>query len=243
MYAFGRDFEPDRLPDPRGGRVPADLLAGRQARVGRVEGADDEGMPRVEIGDPVAGGDHAPDRAGRAPAGAAVPALEHRADARVPERRPGGRPDDAVGGQPVGALEALDGALGGRAEDAVGRDAERALDERHAAAAVRRREVAAPGVGALERRPGGGADDAVGRQPVAALEALDRAPGGGAVDVVGREVEPALDRGHLGAAIARLEVAGARRGGQREQRERDRQRGGVSVTPSVHRLSGAYEVS
>ena len=58
-----------------------------------------------------------------------------RARARRGQRfsaRPGGRPDDAVGGQPVAALEALDRALGLRAEDAVRVQAEGPLDERDA---------------------------------------------------------------------------------------------------------------
>ena len=42
---------------------------------------------------------------------------------RAPQRGPGGGADDAVGGEPVAALEALDGALGAAAEDPVGADA------------------------------------------------------------------------------------------------------------------------
>jgi hypothetical protein len=64
-----------------------------------------------------------------------APALEHRPDARVTERRPGRGPDDAVGGQSARALEALHGRLRRRPEDAVGSDPERALQSPHGAAA------------------------------------------------------------------------------------------------------------
>jgi len=53
-----------------------------------------------------------------------VARMEHAARAREAERAPGGRPHDAVGGQPVTALELPDRALGRRAEGAVDRKAE-----------------------------------------------------------------------------------------------------------------------
>ena len=63
-----------------------------------------------------------------------------------------------------------------------------------------------------ERGPGGGADDAVGGQAVAALEGLDGALGAGAEDAVGGDAERALevdDRALLAPARAR-DVAGVR---------------------------------
>src|SRR5689334_9083106 len=88
-----------------------------------------------------------------------------------------GRPprvgDHAVGGQPVTALERPDRALGARSEHAVGPDAEAALGEAHAWAAVGDALGGPPGgvgAAAAQRAPGRGARDAVGRQPVPALE-------------------------------------------------------------------------
>src|SRR3954447_2251981 len=155
------------------------------------------------VGDAVARGDHAQhgDRQTGAPAAAQVRALEHHPDARVAERRPRGGADDAVRGQSMRTLVALDGALGGGAEDPVDADAERALQDPHVlpprgdpGPATRAVGAGGAGVRALERRPGDRPDDAVGGQPVAPLEALARALRGRAVDAVDAEAQPLLDR-------------------------------------------------
>src|SRR3954452_9738689 len=84
-------------------------------------------MPAAEAvgapGDPVRRRDRAP-HSRRAPAAAAAApaplvALEDRVPAAQPERRPGGRADDAVSAQAVAALEALVGARGAGPEDSV----------------------------------------------------------------------------------------------------------------------------
>ena len=70
-----------------------------------------------------------------------------------------------------------------------------------------------------ERAPRGRADDAVGGQAVAALEALDRALGAGAEDAVGGDAEAALERDDRGAV---RDVRGAPRAGWRGGRGRSR---------------------
>ena len=63
-------------------------------------------------------------------------APQHRPGAEA-ESLPGGGADDAVGAEPVAALEALDRALGLRAEHAVGRDPQHVLELPHLAARLR----------------------------------------------------------------------------------------------------------
>src|SRR5215210_5010724 len=176
------------------------------------------------VGDPARGGDHAPDGDRQAAAGAAAraaTALEHAGDAGVAERGPRRGADDAVGGQAVAALEALDGAQRARAEDSVGGDAERALQGVHGAAAGPPGAARAP-AGALERLPRRGADDAVGGQAVAALEAPDGALGLLAVDAVDVQAEDLLHERDARALGAALEVAsmGVRRGAERQREDR-----------------------
>ena len=218
--------------------------------------------------DPVARGDDAADadrQPARAARRAAVGALEDGGDARVPERPPGGRADDAVGGQAVAALEGLDGALRAGAEDPVDRDPEAALEQPDAAALARAAADAAGAAraaavrGAPQRGPRRGADDAVGGEAVAALEGLDRALGALAEDAVRVDAQPALGLLHaraLGALLERLRRRVGRGGGEHGGRARDagggqqqrkrkveRQRSQKSVRSFVWRPSCAYEVS
>src|SRR4051812_19036996 len=97
-----------------------------------------------------------------------VPARRHpgafgarAARVRAFERRPGGRPDDPVGMQPVAALEALDGAARRRAVDAVDVEVQPLLHRRDAGAA--RADLEHAGVcrdGDEQRDDGGEQDDA-----------------------------------------------------------------------------------
>ena len=85
----------------------------------------------------------------------------------APQRGPGGGADDAVGGQPVAALEGLDGALGARPEDPVGMDAEPALRLAHA------RPLRAL-LERLRRRVGGGRGERRGRRDAPAVASSER---------------------------------------------------------------------
>src|SRR4051812_48649002 len=68
--------------------------------------------------------------------------------------------------------------------------------------------------GHAERGPGRGSDDAVGREPMPALEAPDRAPRLGTEGAVDRDAERALEIGHTRAhAVVVLRAGGSNRGG------------------------------
>ena len=151
----------------------------------------------------------------------------------------------------MGALEAAHRARGAGPEDPVGGHAEARLEQAHAGAA--RAHAAATGARGADARvavqaaaqhpPRAGADDAVGGEPVAALEALDGVQGAAPEDAVVAEVQRALELGHGAPAIAVVQRGEGLRVGDGQQRDG---RGGgqaADVGGSVgHRLS-AYGVS
>ena len=166
---------------------------------------------------------------------------------RKPERAPRLGPDDAIGGQPVAALEALDGRLGLRAEHAVGGEAERVLQRAHAAAAMRGVLAAARRVAAMvrvlalqhraraeaERLPRLRPDHAVDREPVTALIALDGLLGLGAEDAVGGDAKRLLERADLVLGLGRVSAhPGAGLRGVNRRRPR---RGGDQGKDNQHR--------
>jgi chemotaxis response regulator CheB len=70
-----------------------------------------------------------------------------------------------------------------------------------------------------ESAPGGGADDPVGMEMVAALKATDRALRAGAVDAVGVQAQRALQDAHRGVVIAGVQRAARARRGRERQRD------------------------
>ena len=150
----------------------------------------------------------------------------------------------------MGALEAAHRARGARAEDAVGGHAEAAWSRRTLAPRVRTPPPAGRGAdarvavqAAADHPPGAGADDAVGGEPVPALEALDGMQRAAPEDAVVAEVQRALELGHGAPAIAVVQRGEGLRVGDGQQRDGRGDGQAADVGGSVgHRLS-AYGVS
>ena len=87
--------------------------------------------------------------------------------------------------------------------------------------------------------PGRGADDSVGVEAVAALEAPDRAFGPGAEDPIGVQVQRALQDAHRVTMIAWVQGAARARHGR--ERDRDEQRDEKVSCGGPHRGTGGAQ--
>ena len=151
----------------------------------------------------------------------------------------------------MGALEAAHRARGARPEDAVGGHAEARPEQADACAAgahPRRHRPSGADArvavqAAADHPPRAGADDAVGREAVAALEALDGVQRAAPEDAVVAEVQGALELGHGAPAVAVVQRGEGLRVGDGQQRDGRGHGQAADVGGWVGHRVGAYGVS